>query len=55
MSSVSQPGHDHKDPSIEARYRGLQTAGIKGIAYLADNDDQSRRKAKKCATTARPS
>ncbi len=52
LVAVSQPGHDHKDSSIEARYRGLQAAGIKGIAYLADNDDQGKRKAKKCADAA---
>jgi hypothetical protein len=52
LVAVSQPGHDHKAHRIEDRYRRLQAAGIKGIAYLADNDDQGRRKAKKCAEAA---
>jgi hypothetical protein len=52
LVAISQPGHDHKDSAIEARYRRLQAAGVKGIAYLADNDDRGRRKAKRCADAA---
>lgn len=52
LVAVSQPGHDHKGASIEVRYRQLLEAGIAGVAYLADNDEQGKRKAKRCAEAA---
>jgi len=36
LVAVSQPGHDHKDPSIRRRFEGLQAAGVIGMVYLAN-------------------
>jgi len=52
LVGTSQPGHDLKPDAIEARYSRLKDAGILGIAYLADHDDQGERKAKKLQAAA---
>mgnify|MGYP002631953017 CR=1 FL=1 len=52
LVAISQPGHAHNTEQIQPRYRALQQAGIAGIAYLADNDKQGRRKAAACAAAA---
>lgn len=52
LVAVSQPGHDHKDASIERRYRCLVEASVSGVLYLADNDPTGESKAKKCAAAA---
>ena len=52
LVAVSQPGHDHKTPSIEARYQRLKDSGVLGVAYLADNDEPGRAKGEKCAAAA---
>ncbi|QEY31219.1 hypothetical protein EVJ50_02090 [Synechococcus sp. RSCCF101] len=52
LAAITQPGHDHRSPEIERRYRELLEAGGEGIVYISDNDDQGRRKAEKCAEVA---
>jgi predicted P-loop ATPase len=52
LVAVSQPGHDHSPASIEARYRRLVKAGVRGVVYLADHDETGERKANQCATAA---
>lgn len=53
--AVSQPGHDHKAESITRRFRELVAADVRGLVYLADNDNTGRKKADqimKCAAEA---
>jgi hypothetical protein len=52
LVAISQPGHNHTTQAIETRYRRLGEAGIAGIGYLADNDDQGKKKAQGCADAA---
>lgn len=52
LVAVSQPGHDHKPVSIEARYRRLKEGGVLGVVYLADNDETGRKKGERCAAAA---
>jgi hypothetical protein len=52
LVAVSQPGHDHKASSIEARYRRLVEAGVAGVVYLGDNDKTGATKAQRCAAAA---
>ena len=50
--SISQPGHDHTDSGIAARYAALVEAKVGGVIYLADNDKTGREKAQRCAAAA---
>ena len=50
--AISQPGHAHSADAITERYGRLRDQGIQGVVYLADNDQQGRTKAKRCATAA---
>ena len=52
LVAVSQPGHDRKLASIEARYRRLKEGGVLGVVYLADNDQPGRKKGETCAAAA---
>lgn len=52
LVAVTQPGHNHKAEDIERRYRELAAAGVKGIAYLADNDKTGSDKGIKCRKAA---
>ena len=52
LVAVSQPGHDHSPASIEARYRRLLEAGVRGVVYLGDHDSTGIRKAEQCASAA---
>jgi len=52
LVGTSQPGHDLKPEAIEARYSRLKAAGILGVVYLVDHDDQGDRKAKKLQAAA---
>jgi hypothetical protein len=45
LIAISQPGHAHKPEQIQARYRALQQAGIRGVVFLADHDEQGRQRA----------
>jgi len=45
LIAISQPGHAHKPEQIQARYLALKQAGIRGVVYLADNDEQGRQRA----------
>lgn len=44
LVAVSQPGHAHKVEQIAKRYQRLVDAGVKGIVYLEDNDDEGQRR-----------
>lgn len=50
--AISQPGHAHKVEQIVERYRDLQAAGVAGIAYLSDNDDEGERRAHQAVEAA---
>lgn len=52
VSAISQPGHAHKVEQIVERYRGLVANGVKGVVFLADNDDQGLRRAAEAAEAA---
>jgi hypothetical protein len=52
LVAISQPGHDLGAASIQRRYAALAAAGVAGVAYLADHDDEGHRKASKCAAAA---
>jgi hypothetical protein len=52
LVAISQPGHDLGAASIQRRYAALAAAGVAGVAYLADHDDEGQRKASKCAAAA---
>ncbi|WP_259737699.1 VapE domain-containing protein [Synechococcus sp. CS-205] len=52
LVAVSQPGHDHKDQSIQRRFRDLLSAGVAGMLYLSDHDDTGRNKADQLARCA---
>ena len=43
--AISQPGHAHKVDQTQARYERLAAAGLAGVVYLADADDQGRHRA----------
>jgi hypothetical protein len=50
--AISQPGHNLKPAAIEARYRRLQAAGVAGVVYVADHDQEGVRKAEVLAACA---
>ena len=52
LVAISQPGHAHKVDQIVERYRNLQAAGVAGIVYLADNDDEGKRRAHQAVEAA---
>lgn len=52
LVAVSQPGHDHKPASIEARYKRLVDANVAGVLYLSDSDSTGDSKAERCAKAA---
>jgi archaellum biogenesis ATPase FlaH len=52
LVAISQPGHDHKQEKIQARYARLVAAGVAGVVYLADHDKTGTEKAHKCAAAA---
>jgi archaellum biogenesis ATPase FlaH len=52
LVAISQPGHDHKQDKIQARYTRLVAAGVAGVVYLADHDKTGSEKAHKCAAAA---
>lgn len=53
LVAISQPGHAHTFETIADRYGALVAAGVAGVAYLADKDEQGQRKAEVCAAAAR--
>lgn len=50
--AISQPGHAHKVEQIKDRYRRLVGAGVQGIVYLEDNDEQGRQRSSDSAEAA---
>lgn len=50
--AISQPGHAHKVEQIVPRYQRLADAGVLGIVYLEDNDDQGRKRSRESADAA---
>jgi hypothetical protein len=45
LVAVSQPGHAHKVEQIQARYRDLVAAGVAGVLFLADEDEEGVKRA----------
>jgi CRISPR-associated protein Cmr3 len=52
LVAVSQPGHAHKVEQIAERYQRLVDAGVKGIIYLEDNDEEGRRRSRQSRDAA---
>lgn len=52
LVAISQPGHAHKVEQVAERYRGLKVAGVAGVVYLADNDDEGQRRASQAQEAA---
>jgi putative DNA primase/helicase len=50
--ATTQPGHAHSSPQIVERYRALQQAGVAGIVYLSDHDEQGQRRARQVIKAA---
>jgi hypothetical protein len=52
LVAVSQPGHAHKVVQIAERYQRLLEAGIEGIVYLEDNDEEGRLRSQQSSEAA---
>lgn len=52
VAAFSQPGHSHKPEQVVARYRGLVGAGATLVIYVADHDDEGRKRAQVAAEAA---
>jgi hypothetical protein len=52
LVAISQPGHAHKVEQIQPRYAALKTAGVAGIVFLADTDQQGVRRAQESLDAA---
>ncbi len=52
LVAISQPGHAHKPQQIELRYQRSKAAGIHGIVFLQDNDQQGEKRAQEAARAA---
>jgi len=50
--AISQPGHAHKVDQIRERYARLQGAGVPGVVYLADHDEQGEKRAQQSVEAA---
>ena len=50
--ATTQPGHAHSSPQIAERYRALKQAGVAGIIYLSDHDEQGQRRARQVIKAA---
>ena len=53
--ATTQPGHAHRTAQILERYRALRQAGVAGIVYISDHDEQGLKRARqviKAATEA---
>ncbi len=49
---ISQPGHAHSVEQIRERYKALSLEGTPGIVFLADHDDEGRKRAQQSADAA---
>jgi hypothetical protein len=52
LVAISQPGHAHRVEQIVPRYQRLVEAGVLGIVYLEDNDEEGRRRSKQSQEAA---
>lgn len=50
--AISQPGHAHKVEQITERYQCLVDAGVLGIVYLEDNDQEGGKRSQQSQTAA---
>ena len=50
--AISQPGHAHTPEQIKPRYQRLLDAGVLGIVYLVDNDEQGRKRSQESSEAA---
>jgi predicted P-loop ATPase len=52
LVAISQPGHAHRVEQIIPRYQRLVEAGVLGIVFLEDNDEEGRRRSKQSQEAA---
>ena len=52
IPAISQPGHNHTNEAIHARYQSIKHIA-QHIIYISDNDETGRRKAEKCSEQAK--
>ena len=52
IPAISQPGHNHTNDAIHARYQSIKHIA-QHIIYISDNDETGRRKAEKCSEQAK--
>ncbi|NQV11059.1 MAG: hypothetical protein HQ527_07835 [Cyanobacteria bacterium] len=45
LVAISQPGHAHNVEQVQLRYAALMAAGVSGIVFLADQDDEGLKRA----------
>lgn len=50
--AISQPGHAHKVVQTQDRYQRLVDAGVVGIVYLEDNDEEGRKRSQQSKDAA---
>ena len=50
--ATTQPGHAHRTAQILERYRALRQAGVAGIVYISDHDEQGLKRARQVIKAA---
>ena len=50
--AISQPGHAHTREQIKPRYQRLVDAGVLGIVFLEDNDEQGKKRSQESSHAA---
>jgi putative DNA primase/helicase len=50
--ATTQPGHAHRTAQILERYRALRQAGVAGIVYISDHDEQGLKRARQVVKAA---
>ncbi|MEI6031352.1 MAG: primase-helicase zinc-binding domain-containing protein [Synechococcaceae cyanobacterium ELA739] len=50
--ATTQPGHAHRTAQILERYRALRQAGVAGIIYISDHDEQGLKRARQVIKAA---
>lgn len=52
IAAITHPGHAHRVEQIRARYEVLRKAGVEGIVFLTDHDDEGRKRAEQSRQAA---
>lgn len=52
LVAISQPGHAHKVDQIRSRYSRLRAAGVAGVVFVKDHDEQGTKRAEEAAQAA---